>query len=114
MYDTAERLRRVKLRARELRCNKENRLLGGLSAVCVVLLVSITGVIGIMTGGAPGMVSGFYGATLLYDDAGAYVLVGMLAFVAGVIVTMLCLRYRGKNRWVNTTRRRKRNEKKDC
>ena len=111
MYDTAERLRRVKLRARELRCNKETDCW----AVCPLyadMLVSITGVIGIMTGGAPGMVSGFYGATLLYDDAGPMSWWGCWP-LAGVIVTMLCLSTGGKQMG-EYNEKEKTKQKKDC
>ncbi|NLA11461.1 MAG: hypothetical protein GX883_04990 [Firmicutes bacterium] len=97
MDDTAERVRRVRLRAGELHRKRENRLLGGLSSLCAVLTFSLIGAIAAMTGGRQGgTVPGFYGAMLLYDGVGGYVLVGVLALAAGVVVTALCLRYRRK------------------
>ncbi len=36
----------------------------------------------------------FAGASLLGDDAGGYVLIALIAFIAGVAVTVACLRYR--------------------
>lgn len=98
MDDTAERVRRVRLRAMELHRKRENRLLGGLGSLCAVLTFSLIGAIGAMTGGGQGgSVPGFCGAILLLGDgAGGYVLVGVLALTAGVVVTALCLRYRRK------------------
>jgi len=40
-----------------------------------------------------------YGSILLANDAGGYVLTAILAFMAGVITTVLCSRY--KNQWKN-------------
>ena len=45
-----------------------------------------------------------YGAVLLRDGAGAYVVIGIAAFVIGVTVTVLCIRLKNKstNRTENT------------
>ena len=53
----------------------------------------------------PGIVSvaDGYGGVLLQDGAGAYVIVGIVAFVIGVSVTVLCIRL--KNRLANRTDR---------
>ena len=37
------------------------------------------------------------GAMLLYENAGGYVLVGVAAFAAAVVITVACIRYREKN-----------------
>ncbi len=37
-----------------------------------------------------------FGAFLLPSKAGSYILAGVLAFAAGVLVTLLCLRYRNR------------------
>lgn len=97
MRDRTERVRQVQLRAKELHRKREKRLLGGLSLVCAALAFPLIGVICAMTGGGQGSrVPGFYGAMLLYEDAGGYVLVAVLALTTGVVVTALCLRYRRK------------------
>ena len=94
MYDTAERVRQVRLRAGQLHRKRENRLLGGLSSLCAVLAFSLIGSIAAMTGGGQGgTVPGFYGAMLLRDGAGGYALVGVLSFMAGVVVAALGFRY---------------------
>lgn len=97
MYDTAERVRRVQLRAGQLQRKRENRLLGGLTSLCVLLAFSLVGTVNAMTGGGQGgMVPGFFGAMLLYEDAGGCVLVGVLSFAAAVVITVLCMRSREK------------------
>lgn len=98
MYDTMERIKRVKLRAEELRFKQEKWLLGALSILCVVLPLSLIGAIRMVTSRECGTVLGLYGTMLLYEDAGGYVLVGVITFAAAVIITVLCIRYRERQK----------------
>lgn len=104
MVDTTERVRRVKLRAEELRIKKESRLLGALSALCAVLSLSLIERIGNMTGGGYSNVPELYGTMLLNEDAGGYVLVGVISFSAAVFITVQCLRVKEKKMKQETTR----------
>jgi hypothetical protein len=62
-----------------------------------MLCVSLAGMFARMTdGGGTGHVPGMYGSALLYSSAGGYVLAGVLAFTAGVAVTVICIRSRKK------------------
>lgn len=98
MHDTAERVRRMRLRAGELHRKRENRLLGALTSLCALLAVSLIGAVGTMTGGGHGgTVPGLYGTMLLYEDAGGYVLAAVLSFAAAVVITVLCIKYRAKS-----------------
>ena len=58
----------------------------------------------------PGIVSVAegYGAVLLRNGAGSYVVLGIAAFVIGVAVTVLCIRL--KNKSTNCTDRRSESE----
>ena len=94
MHDKSEWIRRVKLRAGELYRRRETRMLGGLSAACTVLALSLIGAISATTGRGFGGVSELYGAMILHDGAGGYVFAGILAFMAGVVVAVLCIRHR--------------------
>ncbi len=98
MYDTTERVRRVKLRAEELRRKGEKRLIGSLFTLCAMLSIFLVGAIGNIGGRGGYTVPGFYGATLMYEDAGSYVLVGIISFVSAVTITMLCVRSKDKNK----------------
>ena len=97
MHDTVERVRLVRLRAGELHRKRENRLLGGLVSLCAVLSFFLVGTIGVMTGGGRGNVTGLYGTMLLFDEAGGYVLVGVVSFMVAVVITLICIRGEKKN-----------------
>ncbi len=105
MRDTTERIKRIKLRVKKLQRTSETRLINALSALCIILSLSLVGVIGAMTGGSWAAVSGLYGTMLLYEDAGGYVLVGIITFAVAVIITTLCLRYRENLKRVRNTSR---------
>ena len=98
MLDTAERTARVLDRTRRLRRRWEERLRRALAAVCCALAACLFGAFRALTGGGgTGHVPGLYGSALLYGDAGGYVLAGVLAFAAGAVVTLLCIRCRKKS-----------------
>ena len=92
MYDTAERVRRAKRAARQLIRKQEQKALRRLGALCAALALGLTGALTHFAGSIPGTVQGAYGATLLSDSAGGYVLVGVAAFVTAVALTVVCMR----------------------
>ena len=77
MYDTAERVRRAKRTARQLARQQEQKALRRLGALCAALTLALTGALTHFAGSIPGKVQGAYGAMLLADSAGGYVLVGV-------------------------------------
>ena len=91
---TEIRVREVHRRVREKRRRRERRIRSGLTGSRLCLLAGIGWVVvGVRTPGVS-TVAGSYSAVLLRDGAGAYILVGIAAFVLGVVVTMLCIRYK--------------------
>ena len=109
MKDTAERMRRVKERAEELRRRREKRSLWTLSGFCLLLSLVLLQTFVLVTGDRGGTsVQDMLGATLMFEDAGAYVLVGVVSFTAAVVITILCLRCRYKR---DTTEKRDIQEK---
>ena len=97
MYDTTERVRRVKQTALRLIQNRERTVLRRLGTLCTVLALGLTGALAHFTDGAPGAaVQGAYGATLLADSAGGYVLVAVVSFAAAATITALCFRLRNR------------------
>lgn len=94
MYDTTERVRRVKQTALRLIQKRERTALRRLGTLCTVLALGLTGALAHFTDGAPGAaVQGAYGATLLSDSAGGgYVLVGVASFAAAAVLTVVCMR----------------------
>ena len=93
MNATAEiRMRRIHGRAQRYRARVEALRLSYQAAGSLFLL---TGTILLLRDvQSPGVasVADGYGAVLLRDGAGAYVVVGLLAFALGVLATLLCVR----------------------
>ena len=94
MYDTARRVALVKQRVRENTRRRQRREVGGLSAVCLLLLAALTQAAGTVIGPGQTAAWGVFGAMLLRQDAGGYVLVGVVSFAAAVVITVLCFRLR--------------------
>ena len=94
MYDTVRRVALVKQRVRENTRRRQRREVGGLSAVCLLLLAALMQTVGTVV--APGQTAawGSFGAMLLRQDAGGYVLVGVVSFAAAAAITALCFRLR--------------------
>ena len=94
---TEIRVREIRRRTRRYRRQHENRVLFSLAAFSLFLLAGI-GVLfrSVQTSGVASVADG-YGGVLLQDGAGAYVIVGIVAFVIGVSVTVLCIRLKNKS-----------------
>ena len=93
---TETRMREIRSRTRQYRKWYETRRLFSLT-LCSLFLFAAIGVLfrSVQTPGAAA-VAGGYGAVLLRDGAGAYVVVGIAAFAAGVALTVICIRLKKK------------------
>ena len=100
---TETRVREIRSRTRQYRKRYETRLFSCLT-LCSLFLLAGIGVLfrSIQTPGVAAVADG-YGGVLLRDGAGAYVVIGIAAFVIGVSVTVLCIRL--KSRAANRTDR---------
>ena len=94
MYDTAKRVALVKRRVHERSRRKRRREAISLSAVCLLLFAVLTQAVGTAVGQGQTAVWGVFGAMLLREDAGGYVLVAVVSFVAAAAITALCFRLR--------------------
>ena len=94
MYDTARRVALVKQRVRENTRRRQRRGIYGLSAACMLLFAVLVLTQAAGTVVAPGQTAawGVFGAMLLREDAGGYVLVAVVSFAAAVVITALCFR----------------------
>ena len=114
MYDTARRVALVRQRVRENTRRRQRRDIYGLSAACMLLFAVLTQAAGTVV--APGQTAawGVFGAMLLREDAGGYVLVAVVSFAAAVVITALCFRLRSKeNRRKDGTDKQNRHEKEE-
>ena len=96
MYDTARRVALVKQRVRENTRRRQRREVGGLSAVCLLLLAALMQAAGTVIGQGQTAARGVFGAMLLREDAGGYVLVAVVSFAAAAAITALCIRLRNR------------------
>ena len=94
MYDTARRVALVKQRVRENTRRKRQRGIYGLSAACMLLFAVLMQAAGTVVGPGQPEAWGVFGAMLLREDAGGYVLVAVVSFAAAAAITALCIRLR--------------------
>ena len=94
MYDSARRVALVKQRVRENTRRRQRRGIYGLSAMCMLLFAVLMQAVGTVAGPGQPEAWGVFGAMLLREDAGGYVLVGVVSFAAAAAITALCFRLR--------------------
>ena len=96
MYDTARRVALVKQRVRENTRRRQRRGIYGLSAMCMLLFAVLTQAANTVIGQGQTAVWGVFGAMLLRQDAGGYVLVAVVSFAAAAAITALCFRLKNR------------------
>ena len=96
MYDTARRVALVKQRVRENNRRRQRREVISLSAACMLLCAALMQTAGTVVGPGQPEAWGVFGAMLLRQDAGGYVLVAVVSFTAAVVITALCFRLRSR------------------
>ena len=100
MYDTARRVALVKQRVRGHARRKQRREVWGLSAACMLLFAALMQAAGAVIRQGQSAAQGSFGAMLLRENAGGYVLVGVVTFAAAVVLVIACVRLheRGKRK----------------
>ena len=96
MYDTERRVALVKQRVRENTRRRQRREAISLSAACMLLCAALTQAAGTVVGPGQPEAWGVFGAMLLREDAGGYVLAAVLSFAAAAAITALCFRLRNR------------------
>ena len=104
MYDTARRVELVKRQIRKNTQRRQKRGIGRLSAVCMLLFAALMQAAGTVVGPGQPEAWGVFGAMLLREDAGGYVLVAVVSFAAAVVVTVFCTRLRKNNKQQEQTK----------
>ncbi len=97
MYDTARRVALVKQRVRENTRRRQRREAISLSAFCLMLFTALAGAADALIVRGQTAAWGVFGAMLLREDAGGYVLVAVVSFAAAAI-TALCFRLRNREK----------------
>ena len=104
MYDTTRRVALVKQRVRKNTHRRQWREAISLLAACMLLCVVLTQAVGTVVGPGQPEAWGVFGAMLLREDAGGYVLVAVVSFAAAVVVTVFCTRLRKNNKQEKQTK----------
>ena len=94
LYDREMRTAMEECRVMTLRRKREIRWAAALSLLCFLQVLTLMMMAGTLADGGQGNVPQPYGLALLSEDASGYVLVGVIAFMAAVAITVLCSRYR--------------------
>ena len=97
----AETKRRIAARQREKRLRRNTVTMASAVAACLALLVGASlAMPGITANIQTGDYSGFETAASIFHGGAAlgYIVIGLLAFLLGVCVTVLCFRLRQMNR----------------
>ena len=114
MRTNEERIKALHARVAALQRQRERRKTRAIGAASVILtmclLFMVFGGGGLHPGGAAGLYSG---ATMLFEGAGPYVLIAIVAFMAGVIVTVMLIRNRRKEPGGNAEVRKTAETKED-
>ena len=96
-----ETKRRIAARQREKRLRRDKITMVSAAAACLVLLIGASlAMPGIAARAQAGDYAGFETAASMYGDGAAlgYIVIGLLAFLLGVCVTILCFRLHQMNR----------------
>ena len=97
----AETKRRIAARQRENRLRRNTITMASAVAACLALLIGVSlAMPGIAASIQTGDYSGFETAASIFHSGTAlgYIVIGLLAFLLGVCVTVLCFRLRQMNR----------------
>ena len=96
MYDTTRRVELVKRQIRKNTRRRQKRGIGRLSAVCMLLFAALMQTADRVVGQGQTAAWGGFGAMLLREDAGGYVLVAVVSFAAAAAITALCFRLKNR------------------
>ena len=97
----AETKRRIAKMEREKRLRRNTFTMASAVAACLVLIVGVSFTMpGMVAGVRPGDFAGYETAASMYGGGAAlgYIVIGLLSFLLGVCVTVLCFRLRQMNR----------------
>lgn len=94
-YETDEAIRMIEKKALDLKIRQLRTRIGILSGVALSIMIFSIALLYQFSGfGSPDTIQMYgFGALMLSDDAGGYVLVGVLSFVLAAVITFGCIKY---------------------
>ena len=103
MRNTETQLREIRDRAEKLKQDRKKRsaqaLGGAVACVCLILIAVLSRGMTNVVGKNTALISQ-YGGLILSEPKLGFVMIGILAFLLGVCVTLICVRLRdGESQW---------------
>lgn len=96
-YDIDESMRLIQIRSREIIYRKKRRNIYYLATLAAAVFIAFVVTIYSLTGfGQASVGSSAYGAYMLSEEAGGYIVIGVICFVLAVILTLICVKYADK------------------
>ncbi|MBR3635054.1 MAG: hypothetical protein IKN47_02565 [Lachnospiraceae bacterium] len=98
-YSDEDALKEVLKRKKTVTRKRNAKASAYLAGVSAILFAALVSVISLFPQGSSvsGSTASVYGSFLLGRQAGGYVLVSVIAFILGVTVTLVCIRYKNTN-----------------
>ena len=96
-YTRDEALNEIFKRGKEVKYRHDRRVTRLLEASSLVLVFSLIGVLGVFTGETKGSES-FYGALMLSENTGGYLLVAAIAFILGITVALAIVHHKNTSK----------------
>ncbi len=98
-YGMDEAIARIKEKREQRRVAKARRTIAALgTSIVALLMVSVITMYRFAGFGEVTDSGSSYGALMLSDEAGGYIVVGVVSFVAAVVITLVCIHFANKNR----------------
>ena len=98
-YGSDEALEKIFKKSKEIRDTRERRRITVLATITSVLACLLIATVVLLKGQTLSeATSSHLGAFLLPSEAGGYVLVGVAAFILGIVITVCTLAYRKRNK----------------
>ena len=98
-YGSDEALKKIFEKSKEIRETRERRRITVLATVTSVLACLLIATVVLLKGQTfSEATTSKFGAFLLPSEAGGYVLVGVAAFILGIVITVCALAYRKRNK----------------
>lgn len=99
MRNEEQRIKTMHELAYKIKRKSEKAVLKALGTVSVLLFAVLIGWLYAVDGNLHQVSgNGFTGNSMLSADIGGYVLVAVISFIAAVLITILCIRYKEKNK----------------
>ena len=97
-YSIEESLLRINERSRQIKYRKERNNVRFLAVMTVLAVFAfVAAVYGYVDFEGVGAGQSAYGSFMLPDEAGGYVIVGVLCFAAAVVITLVCIKWKNKS-----------------